>query len=71
MLIVEQLSGRWKIKHPQIRPLAARAHELLRSFDRWSIRHERREFNRQADAMANLALDDPRAAAAAERGVAP
>ena len=26
MLIVEQLSGRWKIKHPQIRPLAARAH---------------------------------------------
>jgi len=71
MLIVEQLSGRWKIKHPQIRPLAARAQELLRGFDRWSIRHERREFNRQADAMANLALDDPRAAAAAERGGTP
>jgi probable phosphoglycerate mutase len=68
MLIVEQLSGRWKIKHPQIRPLAARAHELLRGLDRWSIRHERRENNKQADAMANLALDDPRAAAAAERG---
>jgi len=67
MLIVEQLSGRWKIKHPQIRPLAARAQALLAGFDRWSIRHERREFNRQADALANLALDDPRAAAAAER----
>lgn len=67
MLIVEQMSGRWKIKHPAIRPLAARAQELLRGFDRWSIRHERREFNRAADALANLALDDPAAAAAAER----
>ncbi len=67
MLIVEQLSGRWKIKHPQIRPLAARAHALLAGLDHWSIRHERREMNRQADAWANLALDDPAAAAAAER----
>ena len=67
MLIVEQLSGRWKIKHPLIRPLAARAMELLRQFDRWSLRHERRENNVQADALANLALDDPAAAAALER----
>ena len=65
-LIVEQLSGRWKVKHPAIRPLAARAMELLRQFDRWSLRHERRENNVQADAMANLALDDPEAARAAE-----
>jgi len=65
-LIVEQLSGRWKVKHPGIKPLVARAHELLRQLDRWSIRHERRENNVQADAMANLALDDPAAARAAE-----
>jgi probable phosphoglycerate mutase len=71
MLVVEQLSGRWKVKHPGIKPLAARALELLAAFDRWSIRHERRESNRAADALANLALDDPRAAAAAEaRGAA-
>ena len=68
MLIVEQLSGRWKVKHPAIKPLAARAHALLAGFDHWSIRHERRENNKQADAMANLALDDPLSAAAAERG---
>jgi ribonuclease HI len=67
MLIVEQLSGRWKIKHPLIRPLAARAMELLRQFDHWSLRHERRENNVQADALANLALDDPAASAAIER----
>ena len=29
MLIVEQLSGRWKVKHPAIKPLVARAHALL------------------------------------------
>ncbi|MEO6351064.1 MAG: ribonuclease HI family protein [Candidatus Limnocylindrales bacterium] len=68
LLIVEQLSGRWKVKHPAIRPLASRAHELLRKLDRWSIRHERRENNFAADALANLALDDPEAARAAEAG---
>jgi putative NIF3 family GTP cyclohydrolase 1 type 2/ribonuclease HI len=65
-LIVEQLSGRWKIKHPAIAPLAISAQAELRRFRRWSIRHEPRANNRAADALANLALDDPRAAAAAE-----
>ena len=67
-LIVEQLSGRWKIKHPAIAPLAIQAQAELRRLRRWSIRHEPRANNRQADALANLALDDPRAAAAAEAG---
>jgi probable phosphoglycerate mutase len=66
MLIVEQLSGRWKVKHPAIKPLAARAQALLAGFERWSLRHERRENNKQADALANLALDDPAAAVRAE-----
>jgi probable phosphoglycerate mutase len=68
MLVVEQLSGRWKVKHPAIKPLVTRAQALLAGFERWSIRHERREHNRQADAMANLALDDPAAAARVEAG---
>ena len=67
-LVVEQLAGRWKVKHPGIKPLVAQAHALLSSFERWSIRHERRESNRAADALANLALDDPAAASWAERG---
>jgi hypothetical protein len=41
---------------------------ILRSLDRRIARHERRANNRQADAMANLALDDPAAAARAEAG---
>ena len=66
LLIVEQLSGRWKVKHPAIKPLVARAQELLAAFERWTIRHERRESNFAADALANLALDDPDASRAAE-----
>jgi ribonuclease HI len=66
LLIVEQLSGRWKVKHPQIKPLVARVHGLLAGFDRWTVRHERRASNVAADALANLALDDPVAARAAE-----
>jgi probable phosphoglycerate mutase len=65
-LVVEQLSGRWKVKHPAIKPLVARAQMLLAGLDRWSIRHERRATNFAADALANLALDDPDAARAAE-----
>lgn len=65
-LVVEQLSGRWKIKHPPIRRMVDRIHELLAGFERWSVRHEPRAANVAADALANLALDDPTAAARAE-----
>ena len=41
---------------PSDMPLAARAMELLRQFDRWSLRHERRGENVRADVPANLAL---------------
>ena len=67
-LVVEQLAGRWKVRHPAIRPLAAEAQALLAGFRRWSIRHEPRAANHAADALANLALDDPAAAERAERG---
>lgn len=65
-LIVEQLHGRWKVKDPKMRVLWTEAQELLRGFERWDARHEPRATNRAADALANLALDDPAAAAALE-----
>jgi ribonuclease HI len=70
-LVVEQLAGRWKVKHPTIRRMVDRIHELLAGFERWSIRHEPRASNAAADALANLALDDPAAAARAEKAVRP
>jgi ribonuclease HI len=68
-LVVEQLAGRWKVRHPQIRPLVDAAHAELANFRHWSIRHAPRAENTAADALANLALDDPGAAARAEAGL--
>ncbi|MBL7514620.1 bifunctional RNase H/acid phosphatase [Frankia nepalensis] len=57
-LVVEQMSGRWKIKHPAMRPLAAEAARLAAERSspvryRWIPR----ERNRDADRLANEAMD--------------
>ncbi len=49
--------------------LWAEARELLAGFERWSATHEPRATNKAADALANLALDDPAAAARLEAQV--
>ena len=56
-LVVEQMSGRWQIKHPGLRPLAAEAAALAGRFE--SVRYTwiPREQNRRADALANAAMD--------------
>ena len=59
-LIAKQLSGLYKVKHPDMRPLHAQALALLREFDAWSIRSVPREQNEQADALVNAALDGAR-----------
>lgn len=55
-LVVEQMSGRWQIKHPDMKPLALRAHELSRGA---TVTYEwiPRERNKAADALANEAMD--------------
>jgi len=55
-LVVEQMSGRWKIKHPGLRPLALVAAAAARG-RQVSYRWVPREENRAADALANAALD--------------
>jgi probable phosphoglycerate mutase len=65
-LIVEQLHGRWRVKDAKLKLLHAEARQLLAGFDRWDVRHEPRATNSAADALANLALDDPAAAATLE-----
>jgi len=55
-LVVEQLSGRWKIKHPSMRPLALRAREIMPA-DRVTYTWVPRERNKHADRLANEALD--------------
>ncbi|WP_367132058.1 bifunctional RNase H/acid phosphatase [Saccharothrix sp. HUAS TT1] len=57
-LVVEQMAGRWKVKHPSMQPLAAQARELARAFDRVSYEWIPRERNQRADRLANRAMDD-------------
>ncbi|MEU7155698.1 bifunctional RNase H/acid phosphatase [Streptomyces chrestomyceticus] len=55
-LVVEQMSGRWKIKHPDMRPLAAEARGVFppsRVAYEWIPREE----NKHADRLANEAMD--------------
>src|SRR5947209_7752151 len=56
-LVIEQMSGRWQIKHPGLRPLAAQAAALVRRFDTVRFGWIPRERNRHADALANKAMD--------------
>ena len=56
-LVVEQMSGRWKIKHPDMRPLALEAQALARQFPRISYQWIPREQNKDADRLANEAMD--------------
>ncbi|MEV0156151.1 bifunctional RNase H/acid phosphatase [Micromonospora sp. NPDC050686] len=56
-LVVEQMSGRWQIKHPGLRPLAARAAALADRFDSVRFTWIPRDRNRHADALANAAMD--------------
>jgi probable phosphoglycerate mutase len=56
-LVVEQMAGRWKIKHPGLRPLAAQAATLVRKFPSVRFTWIPRERNKRADALANAAMD--------------
>jgi len=57
MLVVRQMQGLWRIRHPGLRPLALRAGALLAEFSRRRIEHVPREENARADRLANRALD--------------
>jgi ribonuclease H / adenosylcobalamin/alpha-ribazole phosphatase len=57
-LVVEQMSGRWQIKHPDMRPLAAAARDAARGLGRVSYSWVPRARNTHADRLANKAMDD-------------
>jgi ribonuclease HI len=57
-LVVRQLSGRYKVRSPQLAPLHRTALAKMRGFERVTVVHVPREQNQGADALANRALDD-------------
>jgi ribonuclease H / adenosylcobalamin/alpha-ribazole phosphatase len=56
-LVVEQMSGRWKVKHPDLAELNARARALASRFERVSYTWIPRAENSYADRLANEAMD--------------
>ncbi|MDT5193539.1 MAG: ribonuclease / adenosylcobalamin/alpha-ribazole phosphatase, partial [Mycobacterium sp.] len=56
-LVVEQMVGRWRVKHPDLIPLNQRAKELATRFDRVTYAWIPRAKNSHADRLANEAMD--------------
>lgn len=57
LLLVQQMKGVYKVKHPALRPLHERASRMSRALEVFAIEHVPRERNAEADALANAALD--------------
>jgi ribonuclease HI len=56
-LLVKQVNGQYRVKNEGLKPLFVRAIAALRAFTVHRVVHVRREFNAEADAMANAAMD--------------
>ncbi|HET8590541.1 MAG TPA: reverse transcriptase-like protein, partial [Nakamurella sp.] len=56
-LIVQQMNGVWKVRKPELLPLADRVRDLVRGFDEVTFDWLPRERNKLADALANRAMD--------------
>ena len=56
-LLVRQMQGRYKVKSADLKPLHELASKMAKQLGYFAIEHVRRELNRDADALANVALD--------------
>lgn len=58
LLLVQQMLGRFKVKHPGLQPLYAKARLLAHEVGRVTFEHVGRAKNAHADRLANAAMDD-------------
>jgi len=56
-LLVKQMRGEYKVKHPGLQPLVARARLLIMELGTVTLEHVRREQNTEADRLSNVAMD--------------
>lgn len=56
-LLVKQIKGQYKVKHPVLKTLYDRAKETIRHLQHFSIQHVLRSYNREADRLVNEVLD--------------
>jgi ribonuclease HI len=59
-LVARQISGRYRVKHPDLKPIYARVMAMLGRLRGYSVGHIPRELNRDADRLSNVAIDERR-----------
>jgi ribonuclease HI len=56
-LVARQITGRYRVKHPDLKPIHAHVMELLGRFAGYTVGHVPRELNKEADRLSNVAID--------------
>ena len=59
-LVARQISGRYRVKHADLKPIHARVMEMLGQLAGYSVGHVPRELNKDADRLSNVAIDERR-----------
>jgi ribonuclease HI len=59
-LVARQISGRYRVKHPDLKPIHARVMEMLGQLGGYTVGHVPRELNQDADRLSNVAIDERR-----------
>jgi probable phosphoglycerate mutase len=57
-LLVRQMRGEYRVKHPGLQPLYVRARLLVMELGHVTFEHVRREMNKEADRLSNLGMDE-------------
>ncbi len=56
-LMVKQMKGEYRVKHPNLIPLYKEVQGLIKNIPSFTIKHVRREYNKDADRLSNDAID--------------
>ena len=59
-LVARQISGRYRVKHPDLKPIHASVMAMLSQLRSYTVGHVPRELNKDADRLSNVAIDELR-----------
>jgi ribonuclease HI len=59
-LVARQISGRYRVKHPDLKPIHASVMAMLGQLGSYTVGHVPRELNKDADRLSNVAIDERR-----------
>jgi ribonuclease HI len=59
-LVARQITGQYRVKHPDLKPIHAQVMSLLSRFAGYTVGHVPRELNKEADRLSNVAIDQLR-----------